>query len=240
MIIKLPYFKIESFGAVDGKGVRLVIFSQGCPYHCIYCHNPESQTMTYDKTLSVMQILDLYDKNKQYYKNGGITISGGEPLIHKAFCLLLAKTCQENKIHLAFDTSAANFTKTNLAFYKNLIKCKPYFLVDIKGMTTKDHKSITGIENTNEIKFIQFLEKHNMHYTIRYVLLQNYTDKPAQINTLKIFTKQLHYMDKIDFLPFHNFAKQKYADLHKKYLLKAYKKYPTNKLNKIMTSFKKK
>ncbi|MDR1850571.1 MAG: radical SAM protein [Mycoplasmataceae bacterium] len=233
----LPYFKIESFGAVDGKGIRLVIFSQGCPYKCIYCHNPESQTMKYEKTISVKEILELYEKNKKYYKNGGITISGGEPLLHKEFCLAIAKECKSKKIDLAFDTSAATFIKSNLSFYKSLIKYKPYFLVDIKGLNKVDHKKITGVSNTNELDLIKFLELNKIKYTIRYVLLQNYTDGDKQLTMLKQFIKPLKYMDKIDFLPFHNYAKDKYVSLKKKYILKDYEAYSKTKLNKIIKQF---
>jgi pyruvate formate lyase activating enzyme len=110
-----PCFKIETFGAVDGPGIRLVIFLQGCPYRCIYCHNPESWKVdNKNKLISADEIINKFENNKEFYKNGGITISGGEPLIHKAFCLELAKKCYAKKIHLAFDTSGCTFEKNNL------------------------------------------------------------------------------------------------------------------------------
>jgi pyruvate formate lyase activating enzyme len=162
--MKLKYFKIETFGAVDGPGVRLLAFAQGCPYKCIYCHNPESQTCNGNKYISVSKIIKTYQKHKNFYTNGGITISGGEPLLQKNFCLSIAKRCYRKGISLAFDTSAATFSDANLKFFKKLIKYKPLFLIDIKSMDINMHKKITGSSNLNELALINFLESNKCHY----------------------------------------------------------------------------
>lgn len=216
-----PYFKIETFGAVDGPGVRLVIFLQGCPYRCIYCHNPESWKINNKKNLiSVDEVIKKYERSKEFYKNGGITISGGEPLIHKNFCLELAKQCILRKIHLAFDTSGCTFQKQNLKWFNQLIKFKPYWLIDIKHIDRNKHKIITGFNNLNEISLIKFLEKNHQHYWIRQVLVPNFTDHKTDLMKLRDFINKLKYMDNFELLPYHELAIHKYKDLNIKYELK--------------------
>jgi pyruvate formate lyase activating enzyme len=125
MIASAPYFKMESFGAVDGPGIRLVVFLQGCPLRCVYCHNPESWTINSKLSITTEEVINKFKRNRSYYRNGGSTLSGGEPLIHQDFCLELARTCLDEGISLALDTSGANFNKGNINYFKQLIKYKP-------------------------------------------------------------------------------------------------------------------
>jgi pyruvate formate lyase activating enzyme len=110
------------------------------------------------------EIIAKFKRNRNYYRNGGITSSGGEPLIHQEFCLELSKLCHDEKINLAFDTSGANFNKNNISYFQNLIKYKPLWIVDIKHINPKKHKAITGTANQNELQLIKFLEKHKQKY----------------------------------------------------------------------------
>lgn len=217
--IKAPYFKIESFGAVDGPGIRLVLFLQGCPYRCLYCHNPESWKINGSKTfITPSELIERYRHNESYYKNnGGITLSGGEPLIHMDFCLEVCKLGYENNINIALDTSGATFNLTNLNFYKKIIKYKPLWLVDIKHINPKKHKGLCGVENQNEINLIKFLEKNKQHYWIRQVLLPGYTDDPKDLEKLGKFLKTLKYNDKFELQPYHTMGVQKYDQLKMKY-----------------------
>lgn len=218
--LKLPYFKIESFGAVDGPGIRLVIFSQGCLLRCKYCHNPESWDVNAKvNSISINEIIALYRKNQSFYAHGGITLSGGEPLIHLDFCLALAQRCQQEGIHLCLDTSACNFNSLNLAKYQELVKLVPLWLVDIKHINPNKFESITGAKAQNEIKFIKFLEENKAHYWARQVLLKGYTDDEQDLKDLGKFLKTLRYMDKFELLPYHNMAISKYQDLKIKYPL---------------------
>lgn len=224
-----PYFKIETFGAVDGPGIRLVIFLQGCPYRCIYCHNPESWKIDNKHNLiDVNEVIKKYERNKEFYKNGGITISGGEPLIHKDFCLELAKQCYSKKIHLAFDTSGCNFIKSNIDYFNKLVKYKPYWLIDIKHIDKNKHKVITGYKNTNEIDLIRFLEKHKQHYWIRQVIVPNFTNDRQDLMKLRKFIIRLKYLDNFELLPYHELALKKYKNLKISYKLKQKTHVPTN------------
>jgi pyruvate formate lyase activating enzyme len=186
---------------------------QGCPLRCIYCHNPESWTNKSLFSISPQEVIDKFKKNQKFYRNGGITLSGGEPLIHKNFCLSLAKLCYENKINLALDTSGTTFNIKNLKFYKEIIKYKPLWLIDIKHINPKKHKLITGVTTQNEIQLIKFLEKNKQSYWIRQVLVPGYTDDQHDLKVLSKFIKNLKYLKKFELLPYHHLAIEKYKQL---------------------------
>ncbi|MDR2369252.1 MAG: pyruvate formate lyase-activating protein [Mycoplasmataceae bacterium] len=213
MNIKAPFFKIESFGAVDGPGIRLVVFLQGCPLRCIYCHNPESWNETSQFEISPKEIIDKFKKNQKFYRNGGITLSGGEPLIHQQFCFELAKLCFVERISLAFDTSGITFNSKNLNFYKQVIKYRPLWLIDIKHINPEKHKIITGTKKQNELLLIKFLEKNKQPYWIRQVLIPQYTDAHRDLKTLNKFLKDLKYLQNFQLLPYHRLALTKYKVL---------------------------
>jgi pyruvate formate lyase activating enzyme len=120
--------------------------------------------MTGNKFISVDEVINRFNKQRSFYRNGGITISGGEPLIHQIFCLELAKRCYQNNIHLAIDTSGATFTKANVVFFNKLIKYHPLFIVDIKQINKTKHKKITGCKTQNEVNLIKFLEFNKQKY----------------------------------------------------------------------------
>lgn len=225
-----PYFKIETFGAVDGPGIRLVIFLQGCPYRCIYCHNPESwQINKKVNSISAEEIIKQYNRNKEFYKNGGITISGGEPLLHKDFCLQLAKLCHSQNIHLAFDTSACTFMDANISWFQKIIKYHPYWIIDVKHINKAKHKVITGFSNNREIQLIKFLEKNKQHYWIRQVIVPNFTNDINDLLKLKKFIDTLKYVQNLELLPYHELALNKYKELKIKYKLKNMTHVPSNK-----------
>lgn len=224
----LPYFKIETFGAVDGPGIRLVIFSQGCMYRCIYCHNPESWPINKKvSTLSVDDVIQMYYHNESFYKKGGITLSGGDPLLHLDFCIDLAKACYEKHISLALDTSGVNFTSDTQNRYAKICEYHPLWIVDVKQINPKKHKQITGIDEQREINLVKFLDQHQQKFWIRQVLLPGYTDDPEDLKKLGKFLKSLHGLEHFQILPFHNLAVSKYQDLGIKYNL-AKNKIPTD------------
>lgn len=218
--VRLPYFKTESFGAVDGPGVRLVIFSQGCLYRCIYCHNPESWELNKRvDTLSVDDIIKMYERNITFYEKGGITLSGGDPLIHLDFCIEMAKACHQKHISLALDTSGVNFTAENKKKYEEICQYQPLWIVDVKQINPKKHKLITGVEEQREVNLIKFLDAHHQKFWIRQVLVPGYTDDPKDLQQLGKFLKSLHGLLHFQILPFHNLAISKYQDLGIKYPL---------------------
>lgn len=222
--LAIPYFKLESFGAVDGPGIRLVIFVQGCYYRCLYCHNPESfDPKQKVKKITSDEILDLYFKNNEFYKNGGITISGGDPTLYLDFLKDLAKKCFHQNISLAIDTAGVNFIPNNKTKFKEICKYQPLWIVDIKHINPKKHKQLTGITEQREIKLIEFLDKNNQEFWIRQVLVPGLTDNKDDLIKLGQFIRKLKNMEYFEILPYHNLAINKYKDLNIKYHLKTTK-----------------
>ncbi|MDR2654061.1 MAG: radical SAM protein [Mycoplasmataceae bacterium] len=206
-------FKIESFSCLDGEGVRLVVFLDLCPYRCLYCHNPEGWSES-KKKVSVEGVIKLYEKNIEFYSNGGITLSGGEPLMHKEFCLEMAEQCFLKKISLAIDTCGYICEKR---FIEKLAGYKVHFLVDIKHTIPKYHRLITGKEGVNELKLIKLLEKCKSLYTIRFVYAKGLTDQKKNLERIKKIIEKTKYMKEFAILPLHLLAKKKYEEVGYKY-----------------------
>ena len=234
--LKLPIFKVESFGAADGPGIRLVIFTQGCSYRCLYCHNPESWCLKTENQqyITVDEIIKLYNKSKSFYRSGGITLSGGEPLLHLNFIIKLAAVCKEKNIPLALDTSGTNFSKETEAKYLKICKYNPLWIVDIKHINKTKHKALTGVEEQREINLIKFLDKNNQQMWIRQVLLIGYTDDPDDLINLGRFLSSLNNLDNFQVLPFHQLAKNKYERLHIDYPLSKIKATSQEDVNKAI------
>lgn len=216
----IQVFKIETFGAVDGPGVRLVIFTQGCNFRCKYCHNPESwSNKNIDaKAMSTKDIVDLYERNKPFYENGGITLSGGEPMLHPEFILELASMCKAKNIHLAIDTSASTFI-SNKKDYEQIIDLVDLWIVDVKATNLKDHQFITGCKDLNGIEFIKYLESKHKPYWLRQVILKGFNDSKNKLDELINFIKQLKYIKKWELLSYHTLGLNKYNILNIKYQL---------------------
>lgn len=214
MSITAKVFKTETFGAVDGPGVRLVIFLQGCHFRCIYCHNPESWNMTslQARDMSVEQVLDLYERNKTFYEKGGITLSGGEPMLQPEFVKELGKECQKRNIHLAIDTSACNFVQ-NKAIYEQLLDLVNLWIIDLKALDPQLHKKITGTDYLAGVELTKFLEAKNKPFWLRQVIMQGINNDKAHIDQLAAFIKPLKNCKKAEILSFHNLATDKYKSL---------------------------
>lgn len=219
--MKAKVFKTETFGAADGPGVRLVVFFQGCSFRCAYCHNPESwEHFTKDTySMSIKDIVKLYQRNKPFYQNGGITVSGGEPMLQHKFILKLAKVCKRKHIRLAIDTAATNLIG-NEKIYKKVAKYADLWIVDIKGVDEKIHQQVTGSTSLTGMKLIKLLEQWKKPYWVRYVLVNKLTDSPVYLQTLGMFLSTLQYMQNYELLPYHSMALDKYKKLKISYWLK--------------------
>lgn len=213
---------IESFGTVDGPGIRFVIFLKGCPMRCIYCHNPDTWSIENASILSSDELIKQYNKNKAFYKNGGITITGGEPLMQIDFVIDLFKKAKSENIHTCLDTSGICFNKNDITKYQELIKYTDLVMLDIKHIDNESHKNITGKENTSILEFAKFLDENNIPMYIRHVVLENYTDNPEDLMKLGEFIGSLKNVKALDVLPFHNLGKKKYESLNIPYKLKDY------------------
>ena len=144
---------IESCGTVDGPGIRFVVFMQGCPLRCQYCHNPDSWSVEKNKQMTVDEILRKYEGVKEFVKSGGITVTGGEPLMQIDFVTELFKVAKEKNIHTALDTSGILFNHENTQKIDELLKYTDLVLLDIKHINNEEHIKLTGFSNKNILKF---------------------------------------------------------------------------------------
>lgn len=209
---------IESFGSADGPGVRFVVFMQGCDFRCKYCHNPETWKKN-GKEYTVDEIINLALKYKSYWgkdkKSGGITVSGGEPLIQIDFLIELFKKAKEYNIHTAIDTSGYPFNSSE-EFNKKLeilVKYTDLFLVDIKAYDEELHRYITGHTNKNILEFLNYLSQKNKDVWIRHVLVPTITDTDENLNNIANFVKTLKNVKRVEVLPYHKLGLIKWKNM---------------------------
>lgn len=208
---------IETCGTVDGPGVRFVVFMQGCPMRCLYCHNPDAWGVNDNKQMSVTQILEKYDGVKEFCK-GGITVTGGEPLLQTDFVIELFKTAKEQGIHTCLDTSGVMFD--GVYKYDELIKYTDLVLLDIKHIDDYEHKKLTGHSNKNILEFAKYLSDKNVPVWIRHVVVPEITFNEKYLRELGRFIKTLKNVEALDVLPYHDMAVKKYESLGIDYPLK--------------------
>ena len=152
----------ESFGTVDGPGIRFVIFFQGCPMRCLYCHNPDTWKIGTGTKRTVESLLAEYDSVKEFMKNGGITCTGGEPLVQIDFVTELFEKAKEKGIHTCLDSSGITFTPDSTEKFERLCKCTDLVMLDIKHIDREEHKKLTGHYNDNILAFAKFLSEHGV------------------------------------------------------------------------------
>lgn len=220
--------KIESFSTVDGPGIRSAVFLNGCPLRCIYCHNPEflkKDACNY----TAKRLADLLISNKPYFKNGGgVTFSGGEPLIQSEFILEVSRILKQNGINIALDTSGVGKFNQELLNYIDLV------LLDIKANDDKMFEYITGANLFSEsINFLKLCEEKNIPVIIRQVIVPKINDKEEDIIKLKELVSNYKVVKKIELLPYHTMAKDKYKKLGIPYKLKRCKDLSLKKLDEL-------
>ena len=207
---------IESFGTVDGPGVRLVIFMQGCPMRCLYCHNPDTWETSGGTAMSAADILELYEKNKAFYHRGGITLTGGEPLLQADFVIEVFTEAARQGIHTCLDTSGITFRDDSpevLAKFDRLCEVTDLVMLDIKHIDLDEHKKLTGHSNHNILAFARYLDKKRVPVWIRHVIVPGYTYEQNYLFRLGEFIGTLHNVEALDVLPYHDMGKVKYKEL---------------------------
>ena len=213
----------ESFGTVDGPGIRYVVFLQGCPLRCKYCHNPDTWG-TGGKEYTAEQVATQVMRYKNYFgENGGVTVTGGEPLLQIDFVIELFKILKEKGVHTCVDTSGFTFRATDekcVEKHKALLEVTDLFLLDIKHIRDDGHKALTGQSNQNTLAFAKFLSEQGKKVWIRYVLVPDITDDDGLIYELKEFVDGLKTVEKVEVLPYHTMGVVKYENLGLEYPLK--------------------
>lgn len=214
---------IETFGTVDGPGVRYVVFLQGCPMRCLYCHNPDTWQLNIGQQMTVEQVLDGYRKNKEFYKKGGITVTGGEPLIQTDFLIELFEAAKKEGIHTCIDTSGVTYNEKNSTYIKKLdrlMKVTDLIMLDLKHINPEEHIKLTGQPNDQIILFAKYLEKKNIMIWIRHVVVPGLTYNKKHLQQLGYFIGELSNVKALDVLPYHSMGISKYESLNMEYPLK--------------------
>lgn len=221
-MLKGRIHSFESFGAVDGPGVRFVIFMQGCLMRCRYCHNVDTWSLKGDNLFSAEELLAKAERFRSYWgETGGITISGGEALLQIDFLLELFKRAKERNINIVLDTCGQPFTYQEPFFtkFKELIKYLDLIILDLKHIDDKQHRQLTGFTNSNILELFSFLNQENIPVWARQVLVPGITDKEEYLYKTKAFLKQFSNIKRIEVLPYHSMGAYKWAKLGLKYTL---------------------
>lgn len=214
----------ESFGAADGPGVRFIVFMQGCHMRCRYCHNPDTWKMDGGDEVTADEILKRALRFKPYWgKDGGITISGGEPLLQIDFVIELFKKAKELGINTCIDTAGNPFTKEEPFFskFEELMKYTDLLLLDLKEINPARHKDLTGFDNSNIIEMAKYLSEINKPIWIRHVLVPEHSDFDEDLDALGDFIDTLSNVDRVEILPYHTLGKFKWENLGIPYTLES-------------------
>lgn len=230
---------LESFGTVDGPGVRFVVFMQGCPLRCLFCHNPDTWnpqgSCQYEFTPK--QLLDEVVRYRSFIKNGGVTVSGGEPLMQADFVSEFFRLCHSEGIHTAVDTSGALITERVL----NMLDNTDLVLLDIKTMDPELYTRLTGVRQENNLAFLDILEERGITTWIRHVVVPGLTDNDKWLRQLGQYVMRYDCVEKIEILPYHTLGEYKYQKLGLEYSLDGVPPLSAERaseIRKIMSEYK--
>lgn len=213
---------LESFGTVDGPGTRFVVFVQGCPMRCAYCHNPDTWPLSGGTMMEPEEIFEQYRRNKAFYKTGGITVTGGEPLMQIDFLIDLFTIAKREEVHTCIDTSGIAFNPKNEELLKkldHLMTLTDLVMLDIKHIDPAKHRELTEQPNENILAFAAYLNEKNVDMWIRHVVVPGITDDDKYLFELGYFIGQFSNLKALDVLPYHTMGETKYKKLGLKYKL---------------------
>ena len=222
---------IESFGTVDGPGIRFVLFLQGCHLECKYCHNRDTWDINGGEYKSVDDIMEKVIDYKNYIipSGGGVTVTGGEPLLQVKFLIEFFKRLKKEGINTCIDTSGMVALTEDI---KEVLKMTDLVLLDIKHIDDEKCKDLVGKSNKKELEFAKYLSDNNIKMWIRQVLIQGYTDDEKDLIKLKEFIDTLHTVEKVQILPYHSMGKYKWEKLGLKYGLDGVREATTEEVEK--------
>ncbi len=208
----------ESFGTVDGPGIRFVVFFQGCPLRCLYCHNPDTwefhnSVNNIGRAVTADEILDMYEGVKEFMRDGGITATGGEPMAQLEFLTELFEKAHQRGIHTCLDTSGIVFNPDDTAKVDRLLDVTDVVMLDIKHIDDEEHRKLTGHSNKNILAFAEHVSNRNVQLWIRHVVVPTITYNEEYLNKLGRFISRLKSVKALDVLPYHDMGKVKYKKL---------------------------
>ena len=199
----------ETFSTLDGPGIRTVVFLNGCKLRCLFCHNPEMWNLK-EKNFTPEEVVQKILRNKPYFKNGGgVTFSGGEPLLQIDFLIETCKLLKRENIHITLDTAGVG-----LGDYDEILSLVDLVIFDIKSLDDINYMKMTGNKISESLKFLECCQKNNKKMWIRQVIVPGINDSEAYIDSLASFIKKLKNIEKIELLPFHTMAFDKYQKLN--------------------------
>ncbi len=227
---------LESFGTVDGPGIRFVVFMQGCPLRCLYCHNPDTWDINGESSIEMTptQLLEEVSKYKNYIAKGGITVTGGEPLLQAAFLKEFFLLCREAGFHTALDTSGCMLTPT----VKELLALTDLVLLDIKAIRPDMYRRLTGSSLQPTLDFLDYLEKEGIPVWIRHVIVPGWTANENVLRELAEYLSSYRMIEKTELLPYHTMGTYKYDQLNLNYPLKDTPELSTGELEKAKAIFR--
>lgn len=235
--VKGKIHSLESFGTVDGPGIRFVIFMQGCPLRCLYCHNPDTwDTGSETKyTMTPEELVSEVLRYKNFIAKGGVTVTGGEPLLQPDFLKEFFRLCKQQGLHTALDTSGYVYSDKALAVleYVDLV------LLDIKSIDPEQHIHLTGVKQDNILRFLNYLEEKNISTWVRHVIVPGITDNDTQLEALARFLQPYKTIQKVELLPYHIMGTYKYEELDMEYKLKDIEPLSAERLNNAKAIFSK-
>lgn len=214
---------LESFGTVDGPGVRYVVFMQGCPMRCKYCHNPDTWEVNAGTLMESDYIIEQYERNKGFYTDGGITVTGGEPLLQIDFITELFEKAKAKGIHTCIDSSGITFNPNSpevVAKFDKLMPLTDLVMLDIKHIDDEHHFELTKQHNAGILAFAKYLSEKGVDTWIRHVVVPGITDDDEYLYKLGYFIGGLKTLRALDVLPYHDMGKVKYEKLGIDYPLK--------------------
>ena len=222
---------IETLGLADGPGVRIVVFMQGCPLRCLFCHNPDTWEKNVNHLVDSDEIVNTVRKYRNFIEaNGGVTLSGGEPLYQSEFTLDILKKCKKAGFHTALDTSGTGYNKELL---DEILKYTDLILLDIKALTNSKYKKMTGKSIDEFNYFLDKIQKLDKKIWIRQVIVPNINDTEDYILKLKKYLSKIKNIERIDLLPYHSMGVDKYKKLNMKYRLEGTPNMDKDKLKKL-------
>lgn len=214
---------IETMGCLDGPGIRFVLFMQGCNLKCSYCHNVNSQFKNCGQKMNTNEVSKEVIKYKEFFfsSNGGITVSGGEPLLQIHFLIELFKFLKKENIHTAVDTSGDfKLNEKTKAIFDELLAFTDLILLDVKLIDEEKHIKLTGFTNKHILELGKYISKKGIPLWIRHVLVPGITNKEGDIQRLKDYVDELKTVEKIEVLPYHSMGKSKWEELGLNFTLK--------------------
>lgn len=226
-MIKGRISSIETLGTLDGPGIRYVVFLQGCKLRCLYCHNPETWDLIGNSTeITPQELVENVEKYKNYYgKDGGVTFSGGEPLLQPEFLLECLKLCKERKIHTCLDTAGFGFGD-----YEDILKYVDLVILDVKAVDSAEYKKITGQKMDKFGEFVEICQQMDKKLWLRQVIVPNINDNKEHILKLKEFASTLKNVEKVELLPYKTIGVHKYKTLKLQYRLEGVEELSETKL----------